>query len=242
MKQTLRLILGGLFAVAFTVASHAADLVAGPFEARDVRGTVTYKDAGSDAYQPVVSGQALKEGVSIKTAANSSVSILFKSGATAMIRPNSEIEVTKFEQALFSGGTDGAEEPAVSNTQIALVNGEVISNVKKLKATSQYVVNTPVGAAGVRGTFFNVRFDAVNRTMTVGTLSGSVVVTLRDGSASEIANTNEQITIAANALLKDVLSLVTRQYLEGFRNLLVKELQAIFPNLDASQIGVSPGG
>lgn len=175
MKNALRLALGALCALAFSVAAQAADLVAGLYKANQAIGDVTYKLPGSSEFLPVVNGRPLPQGVVIKTGAKSTVSIEFNSGATALIRPNTQIEISKFEQALFSGGATGPEEPAVSSTKMMLLNGEVVSNVKKLKTGSEYVVNTPIGAAGVRGTTFQVVYDPTNKVLRVLTAEGKVV-------------------------------------------------------------------
>jgi hypothetical protein len=54
------------------------------------------------------------------------------------------------------------EEPTTSVTRLNLKNGEVVCNVKKLHTKgpggSSFEVKTPVGAAGIRGTTFSVRF------------------------------------------------------------------------------------
>jgi hypothetical protein len=242
MKNTLRLILGGFSAVAFVVAAHAADLSAGAFSANMVVGNVTYKAGMTGEYAPLATGTILHQGAVIKTGAESSVSIEFSSGATAMVRPNTEIEVAKFEQALFSGDVPELEEPAVSNTVMNLLSGEVVSSVKKLKTSSEYVVNSPIGAAGVRGTFFSVVYDPVTKTMKVSTLFGSVRVSVPNGTIAETANTDEQVIVNNGQLVKASLPDDLRQYLIGLINNLRIPLSLkkhLLKVIEHSQVGVS---
>jgi hypothetical protein len=124
MKHTLRIILGGLVAVAFTVCAQAAELAAGAISVNQVYRDVTCKFPGSEEFVPVVNGKLLPQGSIIKTGDESTVNLEFSSGATAMVRPNSEIEVTKFEQELVSGKNEfGNEEPSLSKTNLKLMTG-----------------------------------------------------------------------------------------------------------------------
>lgn len=240
MKNTFRYLLGGLLSVAFVALAQAAELKAGAFSASQARGDVTYKLAGSTEYLPLTSGTALAQGATIKTGANSTVSIVFASGATAMVRPNSEIEVTKFEQEAFTGAMPAREEPAVSDTQLRLLQGEVVSNVRKLKSTSKYVINTPVGAAGVRGTFFSASYDPSTGKLVVATLNGSVEVILPGATGGDIVDANEQLTINPNqAPIKIKLPKSVALYLSELLGESVKTITLTFPDLETSQIGVS---
>ena len=241
MKNSLRLLLGGLCAVAFSVTAQAADLVAGLYKANQAFGDVTYKAPGSNEFLPVVNGKPLPQGVVIRTGAKSSVSIEFNSGATALVRPNTEVEISKFEQALFSGGAGGIEEPAVSSTKMMLLNGEVVSNVKKLKAGSEYVVNTPIGAAGVRGTFFSVKYDPIKKVLTVSTLVGKVEVVFLNGTVFDSANDMEVVILEPDGGRKIPLDLGERTLLRGLLNaILSADTPAqIIQLIEGSQIGVS---
>jgi FecR protein len=177
MKHILRLVTGAFAAALFALAARAAELAPGAFSAGTVKGDVSYKVAGSDTYAPVTPGLALPQGATIKTGAASTVSIVFSNGGSAAITANSEIEITKFEQELFSGPIAGVAEPSVSNTEIKVVNGTVVNKVAKLKKGSSYTVNSPVGAAGVRGTIFSVSFDKTTKKLSVSVTQGRVVFT-----------------------------------------------------------------
>jgi len=62
---------------------------------------------------------------------------------------------------------------AVSDTELDLRQGTIFGNVKKLSAASQYLIKTPNGVAGVRGTTFVV---GANGGVTV--LVGSLVLSM----------------------------------------------------------------
>ncbi len=175
MKTILRSLLGGLFAAAFVVVAQAADLAPGAFSAGTVKGDVTYKLAGTTQYLALTAGTALPQGATIKTGDDSLAAIVFSNGAVATVRSNSEVEVTKFQQEVFSGPLPSGSEPSVSSTEIKVINGSVVSKVAKLKQGSSYVVNSPVGAAGVRGTTFMVTYNAATGAYSVATLEGEVV-------------------------------------------------------------------
>jgi FecR protein len=65
---------------------------------------------------------------------------------------------------------------AVSDTELDLRQGSIFGNVKKLSASSQYLIKMPNGIAGVRGTTFML---TVNGDITV--ISGSMVVSFTNG-------------------------------------------------------------
>jgi hypothetical protein len=175
MKNILRSLLGGLFAAAFVAVAQAANLVPGAISAGTVEGDVSYKLAGTSQYLPLTAGTALPQGATIKTGANSTASVVFSSGSVAVVTADSEVEITKFEQEVFSGPLPTGAEPSVSNTEIFVANGSVTSKVAKLKTGSSYVVKSPVGAAGVRGTTFVVSYNLSTGAFAVKTLEGRVV-------------------------------------------------------------------
>lgn len=176
MKTILRSLLGGLLASAFVIAAQAANLAPGAFSAGTVKGNVTYKLAGTTEFLPLSAGTALPQGATIKTGPSSLVAVVFSNGAVATITSDSEVEVTKFEQEVFSGSLSANAEPSVSNTELNVINGSVVSKVAKLKSGSSYVVKSPVGAAGVRGTTFKVSYNSETGAFSVSTVEGNVVV------------------------------------------------------------------
>jgi len=176
MKTILRSLLGGLVAAAFVVVAQAADLAPGAFSAGTVKGDVSYKLAGTSQFLALTPGTSLPQGATIKTGESSLVAVVFANGSVATVTSNSEVVITKFHQEAFTGSGPSGSEPSVSATEINLINGTVVSKVSKLKPGSTYIVNSPVGAAGVRGTTFSVSYNAATGDYEVSTLDGSVVV------------------------------------------------------------------
>lgn len=104
------------------------------------------------------------DGQVVETAAKSSVVLVFSNGAVVNLRADSRLEVAEFRQALFTKSLNvgqATNEPSSSNTRLMLRKGEIISQVKKLnrEAGSSFTVETPVGAAGIRGTAFSLLYD-----------------------------------------------------------------------------------
>lgn len=99
----------------------------------------------------------------INTQAGSSVVLAFSNGATTHLGADTELIVEEFLQDPFSSAValrDVAEEPSQSRTKLRLNRGELTGKVAKLKHDkgSTFVVETPVGAAGIRGTTFRIVF------------------------------------------------------------------------------------
>lgn len=186
MKNIVRLLASGLVAAVLALAAHAAELAPGAYSVGRVTGDVTYKLAGSSEYLPLAAGTALPQGATIKTGANSSAVVVFASGSVASITAGSEVEITKFQQEVFAGPIPVDSEPAVSNTEIKVINGAVTNKVNKLKKGSSYTVNTPVGAAGVRGTTFRVSYDTVTGAYSIQVVEGGVVVNTIKGESKAV--------------------------------------------------------
>lgn len=187
MKNILRLLAAGFSASFFTLAAQAADLAPGAYSAGSVKGDVSYKLAGSEQYMPLAAGVALPQGATVKTGANSSAMIVFGSGSTAGIDANSEIEITKFEQAVFSGPVPVDAEPAVSSTEIKVIDGGITTKVSKLKKGSAFTVSSPVGAAGVRGTVFRFTYSKADGKGTLSVSEGRVAFNGPGGGATQVA-------------------------------------------------------
>lgn len=158
-----------LAACAFVLtAAFASASQPGSFHLAAVTGEVS---VGGDR---AVTMQSLPQGAVIKTGPNSSAVVVFANGATATLGANTEVEVTKFYQEAFVGtlAVDAEAEPSVSQTEIDLRSGEIVGRVRRLSSSSTFVVNTPVGAAGVRGTIFAISYSPVTGTYTLSTVTG----------------------------------------------------------------------
>jgi hypothetical protein len=95
--------------------------------------------------------------------ANSSVVLAFSNGATTRLGGDTELVIDEFLQDPFSEEVRPSTidaEPTPSRTKLSLNRGELVGDVKKLKLQQDaaFTVQTPVGAAGVRGTVFRIVF------------------------------------------------------------------------------------
>jgi hypothetical protein len=113
----------------------------------------------------------------IVTQLNSSVVLAFSNGATTQLGPDTEFIMEEFLQDPFASTITVAnlvEEPTASRTKLTLNRGEIVGNVKKLKHAngSSFTVQTPVGAAGIRGTTFRIVFRPTGTGQAFGAQGG----------------------------------------------------------------------
>ena len=99
----------------------------------------------------------------IVTAIDASVVLAFSNGASTQLGSDTELVIDEYLQDPFAETVKVAaltDEPSVSRTKLSLNRGELVGNVKKLKYErgSSFSVQTPVGAAGIRGTTFRIVF------------------------------------------------------------------------------------
>jgi hypothetical protein len=107
----------------------------------------------------------VSDGQTVETGPDASVVLAFSNGAVVNVKENSTLSVEEFLQNPFSSAfrlRDAMHEPSVSTTRLDLLRGEIVSQVKKLNrdAGSSFTVETPVGAAGIRGTAFLISFHS----------------------------------------------------------------------------------
>jgi len=182
----------GLLVAFLPLSAQTVARVEGQILGKRVRGSVQVLNNANQTLQTYTTDFATRQGFTIKTAAQSSVVLVFSNGATVNLGPESELNIEQFMQDEWGSAIDVAaltEEPSSSTTKLRLARGELVGNVKKLHTQqgSSFEVNTPVGAAGIRGTVFRVTFrvdpaDPRRVFFSVATLEGLVMVNL-SGSA-----------------------------------------------------------
>jgi hypothetical protein len=211
---TTILALLGLLAPAFAqtdTTSPAAPAPAGPppmvqgqIVAARVRGTVTAKNLDTGDIHPLLSGDKIAERYQVVTGANSSVVLVLSNGATVDLAADSSLDVAQFIQDPFSSSVDAAtltQEPsATSITRLNLTRGEIVGKVAHLNVDkgSIFAVDTPVGAAGIRGTVFRIVFhENANgkATLRVTTLEGTLVFRM-EGSELVAISGGKQIVLS----------------------------------------------
>ncbi|MEO0794551.1 MAG: FecR domain-containing protein [Verrucomicrobiota bacterium] len=123
-----------------------------------VKGDVTLIDTSNNQTRPLQRGDLISEGYAVETGANSSALLLFSNGSSINVTPESYLDISEFSQEPFEMSVRNyaqlSEDPSASNTSLDLHYGKVVGNVRKLNSESSYVINSPTGSAGIRGTTF----------------------------------------------------------------------------------------
>lgn len=99
----------------------------------------------------------------VVTAQGASVVLVFSNGASTQLGSDTDLVIEEYLQdplAAVAKVAEMVDEPTRSRTKLMLNKGELVGNVKKLKYDqgSSFTVQTPVGAAGIRGTTFRIVF------------------------------------------------------------------------------------
>lgn len=131
-------------------------------------------------------GDKIFEQTTVVTAAGSSAILAFSNGATVDVAAGTTLNIETFEQDPFADDVKLSEikrEPTTSTTRLNLTKGELVGKVVHLNIDrgSEFTVQTPVGAAGIRGTTFQITFNPSGPDgrsfFTITTQDGTVVFT-----------------------------------------------------------------
>lgn len=131
-------------------------------------------------------GDAVTDQSTIVTSAGASIILVFSNGATVNVAGDSNLDIDQFDQDPFAADvkvSDLKAEPGRSVTKLNLTRGELVGKVVHLNVDrgSEFTVQTPVGAAGIRGTTFRIVFRPDPKTgkafFVVTTADGRVVFT-----------------------------------------------------------------
>ena len=162
---------------------------AGKIIAAKVRGTVTATSKADNSRRELHDSDALSEGYVVTTAQKSSVVLIFANGAAVNLSADSSLSIDEFLMDPFDpkySVAEAKEEPSTSVTKLSLQRGELVGNVKHLNRDqgSSFTVNTPVGAAGIRGTTFQFSVGTDNNGkpyVRFSTAEGVVFLTAGEG-------------------------------------------------------------
>ncbi len=157
----------------------------GQIIAARVQGTVTSIAKPGSSGVSLKDGDAVEEEATIVTGAGASVILVFSNGATVDLAGDSRLKINEFLQDPFSSDLKASEikqETGTSVTRLYLTKGELVGRVAHLNVDqgSEFTIKTPVGAAGIRGTFFKQIFrpDSHQKAfVSVETFEGLIVVT-----------------------------------------------------------------
>jgi hypothetical protein len=108
-------------------------------------------------------GDVISDGNTVVTSPGANVILVFSNGATLNVAADSSLNIEQFIQDPFASDlkvSDLKEEPGTSTTKLSLAKGELVGKVVHLNVDkgSEFTVQTPVGAAGIRGTTFKIVF------------------------------------------------------------------------------------
>lgn len=157
----LAITMAAFVAVSTQAQDDSAARPAGVIKVAKATGQVTATKDGNTI--PLQVGSEIGQGYVVNTGNESSVVLAFSNGATINLAQDSSLAIDEFLQDPFSDEVSVASmthEPSVSTTKLHLSRGELVGNVKKLNADagSKFTIQTPVGAAGIRGTTFRIVF------------------------------------------------------------------------------------
>jgi hypothetical protein len=206
-------------AALFAVSAQAETArVAGRIIAAKVKGTVTALNTTDHTTRELHDSDAITQNYVVTTAQNSSVILIFSNGATINLAQGTTLAIEEFLQDPFSTSYSMAtatEEPSTSVTKLNLVRGELVGNVKHLHKEgangSAFTVNTPVGAAGIRGTTFQIIFqpDSSGKALfSLSTSEGTVILTGTTGQNINVP-TGQQVVVTVDVTVDPVTGAVT---------------------------------
>ncbi len=191
MKSFKLFVMAALAVFACTGFAQAQNTsTVGQIKAFIVTGAVQLTDKnGKDT--PLSRGDTIAVGSTIKTGADGIVLLVFSNGSAMQIKANSNVQVSRYDQAAFDeqGGQNTflrlSKDPSKSTTNMSITKGTLAGQVKNLNIDggSKFVVDTPAGSAGIRGTIptFTVNTDPVTglpTSVTVGCSEGQVDFTV----------------------------------------------------------------
>ncbi|HTV63082.1 MAG TPA: FecR domain-containing protein [Verrucomicrobiae bacterium] len=209
MKSARFLYLAAVSALVFTFGANTfAQSKPGYATVVRISGEARYSADDAKTWQPLVVGMTLGAGNVIETAGNGTVDLVLGQKLLvhsvqnpSIVAPAADSPVTGLstfksaaEQNVIHMDTDtvlaidtltigDTGVDAVSDTELDLRQGTIFGTVKKLSATSQYLIKMPNGIAGVRGTTFAI---SANGDITV--ISGSMVVS-HTNAAGQVTTT-----------------------------------------------------
>jgi hypothetical protein len=209
MKNLRNILASALFATVISIVAtaYAQEGQAGFATVVRVQGIASYT-LGDGNWHPLVAGKALAAGSTIRTGDNSVVDVVL---GKQIEFPQSQSQPDRISQAADAAvrgliGSKPAEvqnvvrltpgtilaidklttvdtgADTVSDTELDLQQGKIFASVKKLSATSQYLVKIPNGIAGVRGTEFSISADGA--TAVFKSESGGLVLSLTVGGVT----------------------------------------------------------
>lgn len=182
--KTLKLFTALLGAFSLFATATYAQTQQGQIQAFMVRGTVTITNNVTGETTPLARGQVISENYTIKTQNESTVLLLFSNGSSLALDPNTSLNLETYKQAPYDKKKGSfltlKEDPSQSKINAFLNYGLVIGEARKLQPGSEFIVNTPNGSAGIRGTTFIVSY--INGITRITNVNGNVQYTVSENT------------------------------------------------------------
>lgn len=198
-------------------AAAPAARVPGHIVAAKVVGTVYATNVTNGAQTTLEEKRVLSQNYVITTTAGASVILLFSNGASVNLGGDSTLSIDEFMQEPLEkelSAADLIEEPTTSVTRLNLSRGELVGQVKKINENrgSSFTVNTPVGAAGIRGTTFRIVFrpTATGQVFfTLSTAEGRVLYEAPISRAVASVPTGQEVVVAVDVQVNPTTGVVS---------------------------------
>lgn len=222
-----------------------------------VVGKVDGVDQAGGSSRSLKQNDVITEKYTVNVGSASTATLVFSNGSTITLQENSTLVITEFLQDPFStpyAMATATEEPTTSVTKLNLVKGEVVCNVKKLRTKdgSSLIVQTPVGAAGVRGTTFAVRYvpatdGTAKGTYTLSVTEGEVALTDTSGNVSLVAAGREIVIsvrlatdpVTGETSVAEVLSMEVQVIPEERRNSITQTAEQATEATETMTVGAT---
>ncbi len=194
-----------------------AQSLPGQIKAAKTKGVVMKISASAPGGEAIKDGDVLGERDTVTTGNGSSVVLVMVNGSTMSLGPDSRLAIEEFQVDPFADPTRGAKvdpdaERSKSKTTLNLTYGELVGNVKKMKPGSTYLVKTPVGSAGIRGTTFQLTYRSKGKKsayFSLSTASGAVLFQDATGNPLPVVAGKEiTVTVTVNDLTGKVESVI----------------------------------
>ncbi len=162
-------------------------------------------------------GEAVSVGTQLITGNGSRAILLLTNGTIFTMGEETKLVIKEFWQEEFESKEDRVidiqGEVSPSRIRIGLLNGEMIVEVKKLQHKSSFLIETPLGVAGVRGTEF--RLFSQSKFFKLGVLEGRVDFLNNEKKVKKVG--------VLRSLVKEMDSKVLEQKLLPQESKLIKE-------------------
>jgi FecR protein. len=147
-------------------------------------GTVKVRKGDNPAWKDARAKMVIKEKDAVRTFVESQVEIVTSEGTLIRLDENTTMELSALKQLSNSAQV----------TKVSILNGTVLSNVKKLvNSGSRFEFETPTATASIRGT--QVGFDVSSEKTMIKVYDGEVMVTPKGAKAGVSVKTNQMTTI-----------------------------------------------